>query len=149
MNAPRRVVLCALALLLAAGLGAGGVYLAGSFYFSRKLDAAAQQYAVDSAILERRLDDAQAKARDAEDASASASRELAEYRSATEKRERERQETIGRIIGEASQGESGAEEITSGLGGDIEIAGRLETRYSQLVDGLRELQTSSRGGNAQ
>lgn len=145
MRISRNFALCFVCFVLGAGAALGYIYFSpdGAGY---KLSALESKYTRDSAEFTKRLNDVAATARSAEAASAESSRLLAEYRLSVEKRERERQTTIDRIIGEAVQGGSGATEIANGLDGDIEIARRIENSLGRLVSGLRILQSGSYEG---
>lgn len=133
MSAPRPLLWLGAGLVL--GLAVGAVVLAVTH------KQTSERFAADWLALSTRLSDAHSAARRAEESSGRASRELAEYRGLIEARDRARQARIEGIIGQASQGGSGASAIASGLEGDIALA-------RSIADRVGKLEAESRGGSA-
>jgi hypothetical protein len=130
----------AICLILGAGIGIGTIYKSINGNADARIESAKADFARDSATLKGRLDDAIGQAKIAQDASTSASRALADYRASVEARDSAREKRINGLIGQASGGGSGAVEISDGLDGDIELIGRIEGRFDQLIEGLQQLQ---------
>ena len=124
MSAPRPLLWLGAGLVL--GLAVGAVVLAVTH------KQTSERFASDWLALSSRLSDANSAARRAEESSGRASRELEEYRSLVAAGARERKNAIERIIGQASQGGSGASAIASGLEGDIALARSIADRVGKL-----------------
>lgn len=115
---------------------------------SERLGGLVGKYRADSDELARIGDELAGAVGVAQGSGRSASDLLAEYRRGIEDRERERRESLERIIGQASAGGIGAFEIADGIDGDIKIARRVE-KYAKRVEAwIRELQDGIRKENS-